>query len=279
MARAVGVSDASVAPSRSECSIAPGDQVDDVGGFGVVPNAGGVDGPDFTGDADALHPSVLGPGSHSQFCGDGPSEVSPVVGIAAHGEGAELLGVDQPQAAVAVGAHGDEQRERRGLFGSLMVSKVCRCQAPLGARTGPRCWQLGDGFGQVERDAVVVELDGGELRHRVPVEAHLRSERLEGDVEMLNEVVGADGRGEVDAAFDGDQVRLDGGGSPTRPTVAELVSATATKRPPERSREDHARAGDPEQHPDREDVLVAVLDIGGVGGWLSAVGRRGNRGS
>ncbi len=85
-----------------------GDEVDDVGRFVVVPDAGRVEGPDLTSDADALDAGVLGPGSHSQFGGDSPSEVSHVVGIAAHGEGAELFGVHQPQPAVAVGAHGDE---------------------------------------------------------------------------------------------------------------------------------------------------------------------------
>ncbi len=121
-----------------------------MGRFVVVPDAGRVEGPDFTGDADALDAGVLGPGSHSQFGGDRSSEVDRVVGIAAEREGAELFGVDQPQPAVAVGAHGDEQRERRRLFGMLKFGEVRRCQAPLGALANPRCWQLVDGFGQVE---------------------------------------------------------------------------------------------------------------------------------
>ena len=156
----------------------------------------GCHGGDLVGEADAVDEDVLGPQVAGEFGGQVAGEVVHEHRVSGEVDSAGVFQVEQPDTTVVVVADGDQQRPRRRLIRRRRSDRVAvdgRRDRP-GPLTGlclPSRSEVA-GFGQVQGQRGLRQLDGDQVRHRSPAAARAAASRRR--MSSTNSTVG---RGQV----------------------------------------------------------------------------------
>ena len=239
------------------------------GGSGRVVGDPLVHGDGLLRDADAVELDLARPRVDGQLSGEVPGEVAAVGGVAADGEGGELLTVEQPGLPRVAGADGHQ--ERVGRFdvpgvGAEVLDVDVRADVPVGlvGAADPGGGQRGR-RAQVQGELAGAELDGRQRRHRPTAGAHgvgEPAERLVGELHGR----GCSGAGGGHGHLDGGELGCGSGDRATRPAVAELSTAARLDGHEQRPGQQHSPAGETGEDPrGAEDGVVGLVDLVDLG--------------
>ncbi len=208
-------------------------------------------------------------------------EVAAVGGVAADGEGGQLLAVEQP--GLAGVAHADGGQERVGRLdvagvGAELVDGGVRADVPVGlVRAAHPGRRDGGRRAQVQGQLAVRELHGGERRHRGALRADGGREAAQ---RLVGELHGGRGRGTggVQGHLDRRELGRRGGDRAAGRPVPVAGAATGPQGHEQCPGQQDAPAGQTGEDPGRvEDRVVSFVDLVDVGGRrrrLLGLGRR-----